>query len=186
VANHREEYKCMEQANEGGRRATCADHNESIGSPETLEVMNATPSPAVERITKPARLSLGGVEWEKKLANAIPTCVSSHMKSPPKASSSTKQKKGRPAQAAAAYIVADWVIPYRRKFTLALKVWWKLLPRALTHIREKEPNVMAAYTLVHNNRPDYEIDRYFKLNFTRVGRSSYSKNHQVYAFFYDP
>ncbi|KAF4732950.1 hypothetical protein FOZ63_009165, partial [Perkinsus olseni] len=85
-------------------------------------------------------------------------------KSPPKASSSTKQKKGRPVQAAA-YIVADWVIPYRHKFALALKVWWELLPRALAHIREKEPNVMAVYTLVHNNRPDYEIERYVKLNF---------------------
>ncbi|KAF4717100.1 hypothetical protein FOZ63_026767 [Perkinsus olseni] len=127
---------------------------------------------------------LGGVEWEKKLAKAIPTCVSSQMKSPPKASSSTKQKKGRPVQAAA-YIVADWVTPYRHKFALALKVWWELLPRAVAHIHEEEPNVMAVYTLVHNERPDYEIERYVKLNFTRVGRSLYSKNHQVYAFFYN-
>ncbi|KAF4664604.1 hypothetical protein FOZ61_000675 [Perkinsus olseni] len=128
---------------------------------------------------------LGGVEWEMKLAKEIPSCVSSQMKSLPKASSSTKQKKNSPAQAAA-YIVADWVKPYRRKFALASKVWWELLPRALTHIREKKPNVMAVYTLVRKDRPDYEIERYVKLNFIHVGRSSYSKNHQVYAFFYNP
>ncbi|KAF4686624.1 hypothetical protein FOZ60_005002 [Perkinsus olseni] len=225
VANHREEDKCMEQADEGGGRATCADHNKSIGSSGTLETggsggeYSASPAPtttaddtvvyrpkidgdvmrhnatwgpnphyfflAINPNASKNHAVLGGVEWEKKLAKAIPTCVSSQMKSPPKASSSTKQKKGRPVQAAA-YIVADWVIPYRHKFALALKVWWELLPRALAHIREKEPNVMAVYTLVHNNRPDYEIERYVKLNFIHVGCSLYSKNHQVYAFFYNP